>query len=262
MNVRLSTRALVAARRPFVAALCIACLAHAQDAGARKAPQGPRGAPAPSPAPAQPTETVQRFLGVFRLPDGGVFEARADAAGTGITLLGIEAASSVLLGSGKPPTEAELETLKAAEARVQKALAPLVSMRGEVDATQFQGPEARAAVQKSIDALRPQFGAAAQVVYAGSDLAARTTWAYLRGAAGSVCVAVQWSASGKVAAVVASKSEPPARVPFAVPRRDWATGTIARRPTTISVEGKGAGRVLVIEHAGALLVCPWKGDLR
>lgn len=235
--------------------------ADAQQPGARKNAASARPA-AVAPAAPQPSESVQRFLGVFRLPDGGVFEARADAAGTGITLLGIEAASSVLLGSGKPSTEAELETLKAAEARVQKALAPLASMRGEVDGAQFQGPEAQASVQRSIDAMRPQFGAAAHVVYAGSDLAARTTWAYLRGAAGSVCVTVQWSASGRVSAVVASKTEPPTRVPFAVSRRDWAIGSVGKRPTTISVEGKGAGRVLVIEHAGALLVCPWKGDLR
>lgn len=31
---------------------------------------------------------------------------------------------------------------------------------------------------------------------------------------------------------------------------------------TISVEGRGAGRVLVVENALGLAVCPWKGDVR
>ncbi len=253
---------MISARFVCVAWLLFAVAAPAQGVGTKPANKPSTKSLLALPAPVQPSEAVQRFLGVFSLPDGGAFEVRADAAGSGIMLLGIEVASSVLLTTGKPPTDEEREMLNAAAMRVQQALAPFVTLRGEIDGAQFHGRDAQNAVGKSIESLRPQFGTTAQVVYAGSDLGARTTWAYLRGANGSVAVAVQWSASGKVAGVVACKAEPPTRLPFAVPRGDWAVGAIAKRPTTISVEGKGAGRVLVIEHAGALFVCPWKGDLR
>jgi hypothetical protein len=234
----------------------------AQDRARKPAQSSTPPSAAQAAQPQTPTAPVLRFCGQFRLPDGSLLELTPDASGTGLVLHGVDAKSAVLVMTGKPADEAQLEALVAAEQRVQKALSPLVTGRGEVDAAQFANAQAVAAVEKAIAALRPQVGAQARVVYAGSDLSARTTWAVLRGAAGSVAVAVQWSAGGKVAGLAQSKVEPPARAAVSVPRPDWAVGQGALRGMTISVEGRGAGRVLVVENAQGLAVCPWKGDVR
>ena len=216
-------------------------------------------------APAQhaaPEQADRRFLGEFRSADGMAIVVRADAQGTGLVAFGADAASAVRLATGRPAADAQLEALKAAEARVQKALAPMLARRGEPDESQFAGAQAMAAVAKALDALRARLGASGEAVYAGSDLQARSSWVLLRGASGSTFAVVRWSASGKVAGLEAIAAEPPTAVRLAVPRRDWAVGAGPQRGLTVSVEGRSAGRTLVLEDATGLTACAWKAVAR
>ena len=211
----------------------------AQDRARKPAPPA-TPAPAAQAAPQTPTAPVLRFCGQFRLPDGSLVEVTPDARGTGLVLHGIDAVSAALVMTGKPVEPAQLEALAAAEQRVQKALSPIVTGRGEVDAAQFANAQAVAAVEKAIQALRPQVGAQARVIYAGSDLSARTTWALLRGAAGAVAVAVQWSAGGKVAGVAQSKVEPPARAALSFRSMRQRGGGLAQRSPSCSSRFRNA----------------------
>ena len=246
--------------RTIVFACSLAAAAVAQDRARKPDAKGP---PAASPvAPVEPSENVRRFLGEFRSADGMAIVVRADAQGTGLVAFGADAASAVRVATGRPAADAQLEALKAAEARVQKALAPMLARRGEPDESQFAGAQAMAAVAKALDALRARLGASGEAVYAGSDLQARSTWVLLRGASGSTFAVVRWSASGKVAGLEAIAAEPPTAVRLAVPRRDWAVGAGPQRGLTVSVEGRSAGRTLVLEDATGLTACAWKADAR
>ena len=245
----------------FLFVLLVAATLGAQQDRARKSDA--KGAPAATAAaPVEPNENVRRFLGEFRSADGIAIVVRADVQGTGLVAFGADAASAVLLATGKPAADAQLDALKAAEARVQKALVPMLARRGEPDESQFAGAQAVAAVAKSLDALRARLGASGEALYAGSDLQARSTWVLLRGASGSTFAVVRWSASGKVVGLEAIAAEPPTAVRLAVPRRDWAVGSGPQRGLTMSVEGRSAGRTLVLEDAMGLVACAWKADVR
>ncbi len=248
------------ALRTIACAYALVSVVFAQDRARKPEPKAP--SPAAAAAPVAPNENVQRFLGEFRTQDGASFVVRADAQGTGLVVVGADAASAVRLATGKPAADAQLEALKAAEARAQKALVPLLTSRGEPDESQFANAQAMAAVEKAIDALRARLGAAASACYAGSDLQARSTWVLLRGSSGSTFAVVRWSATGKVQGLEAMAAEPPTAVRLAVPRRDWAVGAGPQRNLTASVEGRSAGRTLVLEDATGLLVAAWKADAR
>ncbi len=239
-------------------ALLVAALELAVVGAAQTAPQTPAPAAAPS-------EDVLRFCGVFRLPSGGSLEVRPDASGQGLLVLGLGSKGALWLAGGKAPAERVQEAIDVAAERAERALRPLLSGKGEVDEAGFAGAAALAAAQKLVVGLEPRLGPQRTVRHCGSELPAqRVTWLVVRGRKASAWLKVQWSAAGKIAGLVEAKAaeQPPGLLALGLLRRDLAAGARGAQRTTLSVEGRGAGRVLVLEDRRGLFECPWESDLR
>lgn len=229
----------------------------------KPAPPTPRAAAAPR---QDLSEDVRRFCGVFRLADGDEIEVRADDTGTGLIVMPLGPTGSARFTAGKLPDQRQVEALRLAAERSVNGLLPMLTGRGEVDATAFASPAAAAAVTKLLVGLVPRLGSGLELRSCGSDLVARWTWVQARGAHASLWLKVQWSSAGKISGVVETKDVPPSRWAFTVVRRDWAVvhgpNGSSGSGATLSIEGSNAGRALVLEDKAGLVECVWVRDVR
>lgn len=226
----------------------------------RPAPKPKPGAETAATAPsAAPSPRVERFLGVFASTDGLEVEVRADASGEGLVVRPRTPRTAQRLASGREPAGVASEANAAAEARIRRGLEPMAKQRGEADAEAFVDRKAMAAVQKVVDAAVGRVGAARDLAVVEVDVVKRRAVVQCTGQKGSVYFDVQWSASGRLASIVESKDAPSGKA-FAVPRADWAERD--HGAATISVEGRFAARVLVLEDASGLVELAWVRDLR
>ena len=101
--------------------------------------------------------------------------------------------------------------------------------------------------------------------FVGTEEAPAASWFRLQTHAGAVHLRASWQGD-RFAALTAPAGPPPFTVRFAIVRDDVAGAMIAGVPVTLTVEGRGAGRVLVYEDASAdlagLIECAWSGELR
>lgn len=244
----------------FASAAARGLLAALVASGGALTAQKPANKPAaPAPAPAPPTPEVERFLGVFATEDGLEVEVRADATGRGLLLRPRSLKASLRLFTGKPADAALAEVLAVAEKRIRGGLEPMATGRGEPDAEAFPDRSAMGAAQKAIGAVLPRVGGGVDFSVFRIEPAARRAWVSVRGRSGEAVFEVQWTGSGRLQAVTERKDAPLA-VAFAVRRKDWAER--AESGASLSVEGRFAGRVLVLEDQGGLVEWRWRRDAR
>lgn len=232
-------------------------------AGAAQTSKKPtaRAASAPK-TPDEPSPEVARFCGVFRGASGEEIEVRMDETGKGLVLLPLGPMLAARLAVGKTPDQAQQEALTTAAERSVNALLPMISGRGDVDPQLFASPAAIAAVQKALAPVKARLGAEPLLRSCGSDLGHRTTFVQARGPQGTAWLKVQWSSGGKIAGLVESKDGPPSQMALALVRRDWAVTESGPAAATVSVEGRNAGRTLVVEDKHGLFECAWVRDVR
>lgn len=255
--------ALAARRRSPALVFVLVALAALPATGAAQTSKKPTGRAATATKEAnEPSPEVERFCGVFRVASGDEIEVRCDDTGKGLVLLPLGPLLAARLAVGKTPDAAQHEALTTAAERSVNALLPMILGRGDVDPQLFAGPAAIAAVQKALLPVKARLGADPLLRSCGSDLGQRATFVQARGPQGTAWLKVQWSSGGKIAGLVESKDGPPSQMAFAVVRRDWAVTASAPATATLSVEGRNAGRTLVVEDKHGLLECVWVRDVR
>ncbi len=259
---------------PLEAALAAAMAPALGGSTAAVGPVAAKGEPtaaAPTPPPvAAPPPVVQapvgaaqvaRFLGAFELPSGGRFEVVKD--GDGIALLGLGLEASARLQFGRWPVAEVDVALRAAEDRSLAGLQPLVAGTGTPPTKCFAGDSALAAVRQAIDRIVARVGKGAELQFAGTETGAtRQSWLRLVGRSGTAWLRVGWSTRGTIASLAESAEPAPFRLRLRIERPDWAVGAVGAAAITVSVEGIGAGRTLVVEDQGGIVECEWVADLR
>jgi hypothetical protein len=231
----------------------------------RAAPQASQTAPAPgaatTPQPPVGDEQIARFLGVFELESGGRYEVLRD--GDGVVLVGIGVQASARLQFGGWPVPEFDKALHLSEERSVAGLEPLVTGSGAPPPKSFASDAAIAAARPVVERAVARAGKPATLQFAGTETTGvHQSWVRLSGRGGAVWLRIGWSLRGTIASVAESAQPAPFRAHFRIERADWAQGTLGGTQATLSVEGQGASRTLVLEDRAGIVECRWVGDLR
>jgi hypothetical protein len=75
-----------------------------------------------------------------------------------------------------------------------------------------------------------------------------------------------WRQDGRIQSFAETREAPPFRLAFKLVHKDLAAALLGRTPLSITIEGEGAGRVLVLEDGtpgqAGLCECAWCGEVR
>ncbi|MGE3173604.1 MAG: serine hydrolase domain-containing protein [Planctomycetota bacterium] len=241
------------------------------DAAAPSGAAIPVPVPAPAPPPSRDAgasaavgdDDLLRFVGVFELPTGGRFEVRRRGDGRELELAGIGLVASARLAHGRWPLEGLDRALRLFEDRGMAGLEPLLFGRDDAPSSCFANGGALAAARRVMAEVRARVGSGAELQFVGSQVQPqKVSWLRVRGLDGTAWVRVGWTRDGEIGTIVEWPQGAPFRAELRVERPDWAVGRAGDVPLTLSVEGRGASRVLVFEDAAGVVACPWVGDLR
>jgi CubicO group peptidase (beta-lactamase class C family) len=236
-------------------------------AGAGKAP-APVAVPAPVPAPAPQAPVVsedelRRFCGAFALPSGGQFEVRREGGELRVDGVGLIASARLVFGCWPVPKHDA--ALRAAEDRGMAGLVPLLAGEPAPDGV-FGGDAVKAAAAKLLGEIAARPGGPRKLEFVGTEVAGGTkSWLRAVGERDAVYLRVTWSGSGRISAVAEAPAPGAFQRRFRVERADWAVGNWSvgtGAAMTLSVEGRGAGRVLVLEDQGGITEGLWCKELR
>lgn len=252
---------------PVQNALLLALLAPPEAAPADAA----AGAAAPAeslPGPASgtaPPEDLERFVGVFELPTGGTVEVRAQGGGLLVTGRGLVASARIAAGQWPPPGDEALLRRRedVAVARLARLLEGDAAVLADGFASDPARVEARALAQRLAAA-----GPVDRVEFVGSEVGKpkpgkpASSWLrVVRAGQPPAVLQATWDARQRWTALKESEEPAAFRAAFRLLRRDLAAAVIAGKPVTLTVEGTGAGRVLVLEDATpgplGLVECRW-----
>jgi CubicO group peptidase (beta-lactamase class C family) len=221
---------------------------------AAAAGQGPAEALRPDP-------DLDRFVGAFALANGGVFEVRRGGDGLVVTGLGLQASARLQAGCWPPAgREAELR------GHEERGLAWFAAPGAPASAKVFASEEAAVAARAQWDALAPRLGKAPEWQYLGTEPGApAASWFRTRGR-DPVALRVVWRQDGRIQSFAETREPPPFRLAFKLVHKDLAAALLGKTLLSITIEGEGAGRVLVFEDGtpgqAGLCECAWCGEAR
>jgi len=206
-----------------------------------------------------------RFLGEFALPAGGTLEVGCTEDGLLVRGIGLQASVRLLAGRWPARDKAAEQALERGEARAMALLLPIVRGEGAAADVAFAGAEAGARARQAIAAAAQRVGADPELQFVGTESGAQpAAWFRLRGRNGGAWLRATWGAQRRFQSLVEAR-EPPFHAEFKLVRADVAAAVIQGHAVTLTVEGEGAGRVLVLEDAspGAAGLCEfrWRADL-
>jgi CubicO group peptidase (beta-lactamase class C family) len=228
--------------------------ARAPVAG-EKGPAAPTAVDVPAQSGFRPgKEDLARFSGVFRLATGGTYEIRERGGALDVTGCGPTAAEQLLYG-GDAPKE-HVRRLREIEDSGLLLLQQLVD--GGSPEGAYAGESKSVAGQAALAAALAQTGASPHLRYLCSDANASRSWFRLSGRA-DVDLAVRWDRRLRIAELASNGGPLPTLQQARLVRRDYAVLTVASRAVTMTVEGQGASRVLVVEDERGIAEAEWIG---
>ncbi|MEC7584972.1 MAG: serine hydrolase domain-containing protein [Planctomycetota bacterium] len=200
-------------------------------------------------------EELQRFTGLFQAANGDAY--RVEVKGRGLVVTGLGLAASARMQFGRWPPSRYEDRLRRYEDRGLAMLQRLLA--GDRSGDAFTSDRASVKAMQLLGSLEQQLGDAPTVRFLGSEVGSSSTSWFLVEGNEPVVLCARWSRGNKFSSLRVSDKPAPFSCAFAVRRPDWAEATESGKRMSLSVEGKGAARVLVLEDRGGLIECSWQG---
>lgn len=200
-------------------------------------------------------QDLQRFAGLFEAANGDSY--RVQVKGKGLVVTGLGLAASARMQFGRWPPSRYADRLRRYEDRGLAMLQGLLA--GNRSGEGFTSDRASVKALQLLGSLQQQLGDSPTVRYLGSEVgSSNTSWFLLEGNE-EVLLCARWSRGNKFSSLRVPDKAAPFACAFAVRRPDWAEATESGKRMSLSVEGKGAARILVLEDRGGLVECAWQG---
>ncbi len=206
----------------------------------------------------------ERFCGVFAHQDGGFLTVQRQADALLVLGVGMQASARIATGQRLPLAKAD-ELRKVADRGL------VLLQRMTKDATlcrpSFVGDAEALAARQLFDSIRPRLQGQPAFTYIGTELAApRASWFQGRVTDGVVTLRLLFAADERCQSLSVSREPPPFCATFRVVQRDLAIAKVGNMTLSITVEGEGAARMLVLEDgsvgADGLVEFRWCAESR